>query len=269
MRQSRTASRVSSVLLAAVCTLAGPATARPAPGPAALNYVALGDSYSSGVGAGDYLSAGLSCLRSTRSYPALWAAAHAPSSFSFTACNGAHTDDVLNKQLGPLGPRTGLVSLTVGGSDSGFAKVMATCALPGRTTCLSAVTAARSFVQGTLPGRLDVLYSAIRGKAPAARVVVLGYPHFYQLHGGCSRGLQDVERAALNDAVDGLNAVIAARAVAHGFTFADARTAFAGHEICSANPWMRSVDWLDPMQSYHPTAPGQSLGYLPLLSGAV
>lgn len=268
MRQSPIASGASSLLLAAAAAFAGPAAGEAASGTTATAYVALGDSYAAGVGAGSYLSSGTDCLRSDRSYPALWAAAHTPSSFDFTACNHARTGDVLTGQLGPLSPRTGLVTLTVGGSDAGFVRVMATCALPGRDACLSAVAAADSVMDATLPGDLDRLYTAIRNKAPAARVVVLGYPHLYRLHGSCSHGLEDTERSALNDAVDHLDHVIARRAAAHGFTFADVRAAFAGHEICSASPWLHSVDWLDLTDSYHPTASGQSLGYLPLLTGA-
>ncbi|MGW0413801.1 SGNH/GDSL hydrolase family protein [Streptomyces collinus] len=268
MRHSRTASYAASLLLAAAGALAGPATAEPAPRTTATGYVALGDSYSAGVGAGDYLGSDAGCLRSGRAFPALWAAAHRPSSFAFTACNGARTKDVLAGQLGPLGPRTGLVSITVGGSDAGFGRVMATCVIPGRTACLSAITGALSYVDGTLAGDLDRLYAAIRVKAPAARVVVLGYPHFYRLHGTCAGGLQDAERSALNAAVDHLDNVIARHALDHGFVYADPRTTFAGHEICSAGPWLRSVTWTDLTESYHPTAPGQALGYLPLFAGA-
>ncbi|MGW4566000.1 SGNH/GDSL hydrolase family protein [Streptomyces sp. NPDC004561] len=268
MRRFRIESCASALLLAVACILTGPATAPAAPRMAALDYVALGDSYSAGVGAGSYLSSGADCMRSSRSYPALWATAHA-TSFSFVACNGAHTDDVMSKQLSSLSRRTNLVSITVGGSDAGYAKVMATCALSGTTACLSAVTGARSYIDGTLPGDLDRLYSAIRTRAPAAHVVVLGYPHFYQRPGTCTGGLHDTERAALNSAIDRLNEVIAARATGNGFTFADARTVFTGHEICSASPWLRSIDWLDLTESYHPTSTGQSLGYLPLLAGAV
>src|SRR5690242_9769481 len=151
MRQSRTASGAASLLLAAAAALAGPAAGEAAPSTTATAYVALGDSYAAGVGAGGYLASGTDCLRSSRAYPALWAAAHAPSSFDFTACNHARTGDVLAGQLGPLSPRTGLVTLTVGGSDAGFVRVMATCALPGRDACLSAVAAANSFMDATLP----------------------------------------------------------------------------------------------------------------------
>jgi lysophospholipase L1-like esterase len=265
MRRSRIASCASAFLLAAACTFAGPTTAPAASNSTTLDYVALGDSYSAGVGAGSYVTSDPSCFRSSRAYPVLWAAAHA-SSFSFNACNGARTTDVLAQQLGPLSRRTDLVSISVGGSDSGYARVMASCVLPGTGICTSAVTRANTLIDGTLPADLDRLYSAIRLKAPAAHVVVLGYPHFYQLHGACRGGLHDTERSALNAAVDHLNSVIASRAAAHGFTFADVRNVFTGHEICSSSPWLRSVQWLNLTESYHPTASGQALGYLPLLT---
>ncbi|MFG2606425.1 SGNH/GDSL hydrolase family protein [Streptomyces sp. NPDC048514] len=265
MRRSRTVSCASAFLLAAACTFAGPATAPAASNRTGLDYVALGDSYSSGVGAGSYVPSDASCFRSRQAYPVLWAASHA-SSFSFTACNGAHTTDVLARQLGPLNGRTDLVSISVGGSDSGYARVMASCVLPGTGVCTSAVTRARTFIDGTLPADLDRLYSAIRRKAPAAHVVVLGYPHFYQLHGACRGGLHDTERSALNAAVDQLDRVIAERAAAHGFTFADVRRVFTGHEICSSSSWLRSVEWRNVVESYHPTAAGQALGYLPLFT---
>ncbi|MEU6671759.1 SGNH/GDSL hydrolase family protein [Streptomyces sp. NPDC046727] len=268
MRPSRTAAVAASLLLSAGCAFVDPATAEVAPRTVAAGYVALGDSYSSGAGAGDYLpSAGKNCKRSSRAYPVLWAEAHRPSSFSFLACNGAGTGEVLSEQLGPLGARTRLVSLTVGGTDSGFATVMTSCALGG-TPCRSAVSRARTAMDGPLARNLDRLYSVIRNRAPAARVVVLGYPHLYHLRGSCALGLPEVERAAINDAVDHLNEVIAQRAADHGFTFADVTSAFAGHEICSSRPWLHGVDVLAITESYHPTAPGQSFGYLPALDRA-
>jgi hypothetical protein len=268
MSLSRIAIRVSSLVLAPVCTYAGAATAQGVPQSVARGYVALGDSYSAGVGAGDYLGSSHGCQRSSQSYPALWAAAHKTSSFSFTACNGAHATDVMSDQLGPLSTRTGLVSITVGGSDSGFAHVMTTCVLRGTRACVTANAEARTYMDTTLPGDLDRLYTAIRRKAPAAHVVVLGYPHLYKLKGICAAGLTDTARSAINNSVDRLNTVIAKRVADHGFTFADVRSAFSRHEICSVSPWLRSVDLLAPTQSYHPTALGQSRGYLPVFAGA-
>ncbi|MFJ7146934.1 SGNH/GDSL hydrolase family protein [Streptomyces sp. NPDC100445] len=267
MRHPRIAAGACSLLLAAACAFANPATAQVAPSTVAGGYVALGDSYSSGAGAGDYLAAsGKECKRSSRAFPVLWAEAHTPASFTFAACNGADADEVLTEQLGHLSSHTGLVTLTVGGSDTGFVGVIAACSLGGAKGCLSAVSRARTIMDGSLSGSLDRLYTAIRNRAPTARVVVLGYPHLYHLQGACALGLPDGERATLNDAVDHLNTVIVRRARAHGFTFADVTAAFAGHEICSSRPWLRGVDVLAITESYHPTAPGQSLGYLPVLT---
>ncbi|WP_225100864.1 SGNH/GDSL hydrolase family protein [Streptomyces sp. CoH27] len=268
MRHTRMAVCSAAFLLATACLATAPATAQGAPRTAAMGYVALGDSYSSGVGAGDYLPGPAHCKRSSRSYPMLWAASHHTTAFAFPACNGAHASDVLKDQLTALGPGTRLVTLTVGGSDAGFATVMTTCALGGTDRCLSAVSRARAAMDGALPRDLDRLYSAIRDRAPAARVVVLGYPHLYHLMGTCQAGLQDTERAAIDRAVDRLDTMIAERAAGHGFAFADVRSAFTGHEICSRAPWLHSVDLLRLTESYHPTALGHSYGYLPALDRA-
>ncbi|MGW3497344.1 SGNH/GDSL hydrolase family protein [Streptomyces sp. NPDC001020] len=268
MRQSRIAAGASSLLLTAACVVTGATTTQAAPRAAAKGYVALGDSYSAGVGAGDYLGSSGDCLRSKRAFPALWAAAHAPSSFSFTACNGARTSDVMRSQLDPLSTRTGLVSVTAGGSDAGFSSVMKTCVLRRNGACLSAVARARTYMDKTLPRNLDRLYKAISRKAPAAHVVVVGYPHLYELNGACATGLAETARSALNKAVDQLNTVTAKRAADHGFTFADVSASFRGHEICSTKPWMRSINLLALTESYHPTALGHLRGYLPVFTRA-
>ncbi|QNP62548.1 SGNH/GDSL hydrolase family protein [Streptomyces genisteinicus] len=266
MKLSRLAALSSSIVLGAVLALTGAGTAQAGTSAAALDYVALGDSYSSGVGAGSYDSASGDCKRSTRAFPKLWAAANAPSSFAFTACSGARTNDVTANQLGPLSSATDLVSLTVGGNDAGFADVMTTCVLQSEATCISRVNQARAYVDSTLPGRLDSVYSAVRSKAPSAKVVVLGYPRFYKLGGSCIAGLSEGERTAINGASDYLNAAVARRAAAHGFTFGSVVGTFTGHEICSGSAWLHSVNWLNIGESYHPTAAGQSGGYLPVLN---
>ncbi|WP_267244800.1 SGNH/GDSL hydrolase family protein [Streptomyces sp. PR69] len=248
---------------------AGPAPAAAADRAAGgLGYVALGDSYSAGVGAGDYEAASGACKRSRRSFPALWSAAHAPGSFASGACIGAGTEEVASGQLGLLNRSTGLVSITVGANDAGFGETMTTCVLRPEADCLARVEQARAYIGRTLPGRLDRVYGAIADKAPAARVVVMGYPRLYRLGGSCLAGLSERSRAALNAAADELNAVAAKRAADHGFAFGDVAAAFEGHEICSAAPWIHSLAF--PVEnSYHPTAAGQSHGYLPVFSSAV
>ncbi|MFE2042782.1 SGNH/GDSL hydrolase family protein [Streptomyces sp. NPDC059477] len=266
MRRSRIAVFLSSFLLAAGAALTGASAAQGAEA-AATGYVALGDSYSSGVGAGSYIGSSGDCKRSTNAYPSLWAAANSPSSFNFTACSGARTDEVLAGQLTPLSASTGLVSISVGGNDAGFADIMTTCVLQSDSSCISRINTARTYVTATLPGKLDSVYSAIRSKAPSAQVVVLGYPRFYLLGQSCL-GLSETKRKAINDASDLLNTTIAKRAADHGFTFGDVRSTFTGHEICSGSSWLHSVNWLNVGESYHPTAAGQSGGYLPVLNNA-
>ncbi|MFG2773428.1 SGNH/GDSL hydrolase family protein [Streptomyces sp. NPDC048350] len=262
MKRSRFVAFSSSLLLGAVLALTGAGTAQAAEA-AALDYVALGDSYSSGVGAGSYDSASGDCKRSTKAFPVLWKNANSPSSFAFTACSGARTGDVTSGQLGPLSTATDLVSLTIGGNDAGFADVMTTCVLQSEASCINRVNQAKAYVDGTLPGKLDSVYAAIRAKAPNARVVVLGYPRFYKIGGSCVAGLSENERRAINEGSDILNAAIAKRAADHGYTFASVVPAFTGHEICSGSAWLHSVNWLNIGESYHPTASGQSGGYLP------
>lgn len=76
MKMSRLVAFSSSLLLGAALALTGAGIANADSSAAAVDYVALGDSYSSGVGAGSY--DGSSCKRSSRAYPALWAAANSP-----------------------------------------------------------------------------------------------------------------------------------------------------------------------------------------------
>ncbi|WP_329389499.1 SGNH/GDSL hydrolase family protein [Streptomyces sp. NBC_01716] len=267
MKLSRFAALTSTLLLGAVLALTGAGQAQAAEN-AALDYVALGDSYSSGLGSGSYDSGSGDCKRSSKAYPSLWAAANSPSSFAFTACSGARTGDVTGSQLGPVNSGTDLVSITVGGNDAGFADVMTTCVLQSEASCVARVNQARSYVTNTLPGQLDSVYNAISAKAPAAKVVVIGYPRFYKLNGSCLVGMTETERAAINGAADHLNDLLAKRAADHGYSFADVTGPFTGHEICSSASWLHSVSF--PIgESYHPTAQGQSGGYLPAFSSAV
>jgi lysophospholipase L1-like esterase len=238
------------------------ATATPAAA-AGANYVALGDSYASGVGSGSYISTSGSCLRSTLAYSQLWANTHAPASYRSVACSGAKTTDVTANQVSALSSATSLVSVTIGGNDVGFATVMEDCVIFGTTTCVNEVNAAENVARNQLPGWLDTVYNAIRSHAPNARVVVVDYPRFYHDLWYCI-GLSSTSRNKINEGADVLDGVIQTAAGRHGFPFADVRSRFAnGHEICDSASWLHSVDWSNIVQSYHPTASGQSGGYLP------
>jgi len=257
---------VAAAGLVGATEVMGPTAAHAA---APVNYVALGDSYSSGVGAGDYISSSGSCDRSTLAYPEQWADANSPATFVSVACSSATTADVLASQVAALSAGTTLVSITIGGNDAGFSSVMETCVLASTSSCLNAVKAAEAFVASQLPARLDAALQAIAAHAPNAKIVVLGYPDLYDLsRSGSCIGLSTQDRTALNQGADALDGALQAAARANGDTFADVRGQFAGHGICDSGSWLHSVDIFAISSSYHPTAAGQDLGYLPVFSAA-
>ncbi|MGP4113320.1 SGNH/GDSL hydrolase family protein [Streptomyces sp. 4N509B] len=262
MRLTRSLSAVSLLVSAFLLSLLGASPAQAA-GPA---YVALGDSYSSGNGAGSYISSSGDCHRSNNAYPARWARANSPSSFTFAACSGAVTTTVINNQLGALNSSTGLVTITIGGNDAGFADAMTTCVTSSDSTCLNRLATARSYITNTLPSRLNAVYSAIDSRAPNARVVVLGYPHMYiEPSPWYCLGLSNTKREAINDTSDVLNSVISARAAAYGFRYGDVRPTFNNHELCSGDDWLHDLA-LPIWEAYHPTSTGHGSGYLPVLN---
>jgi lysophospholipase L1-like esterase len=259
LRKSRVIAAASLVAAVISGTVVSVARATPA-----VDYVALGDSYSAGVGAGNYISASGACDRSTSAYPQLWADAAKPASFTFAACSGATTLDVISDQLSALSASTTLVSVTAGGDDAGFANVMETCVLESQNSCLNAVSTAEAFVTSQLPARLGTMLADIRERAPSATVVVLGYPDLYDLTPpGLCIGLSSADRTALNQGANDLDTVLAAAAAVNHDGFVDVRSQFAGHEICDSASWLHSVDIFALSSSYHPTASGQQDGYLP------
>ncbi|SDJ86050.1 GDSL-like Lipase/Acylhydrolase family protein [Lentzea albidocapillata subsp. violacea] len=246
---------------AAVIALANPASAAP------INYVALGDSYASGLGTGSYDGASGGCKRGPLAYPALYAAATAPATFKSVACSGARTGDVIT-QAGNLTAATNLVTVQVGGNDAGFTDVITTCTFGSDQDCVNRVNQAKTYAANTLPGLLTNVYNTIKSKSPSARVVVLGYPRLYKVPGSCNVGLSDTKRAAINSGSDALHNTISARAGAAGFRYVDVRGVFTGHEICSSSWWLNSLSW--PVEeSYHPNRAGHQSGYLPALRSAV
>jgi lysophospholipase L1-like esterase len=254
---------------ACAAALATLAAAGPARAQTTVNYVALGDSYSSGVGAGSYTSSSGSCDRSRNAYSQLWANANDPASYVSVACSGATTSSVISTQLSALSSATTLVSITIGGNDVGFSSVMETCVLDSTSSCVSAVDTAESEMTSELPGSLDAVLADIAADAPNARVVVLGYPDLYDLSksSGCI-GLSTTDRTDLNQAAGELDAQLEAAAASYGDVYGDVQAAFAGHEICDSSSWLHSVNFLDIDESYHPTATGQADGYYPIFSAA-
>jgi lysophospholipase L1-like esterase len=233
-------------------TLAVAAPAAAATSYSSTDYVALGDSYSSGVGAPG--QRGL-CLRGSSGYPAQWARRNDPASFIDLACGGATTSDVLSLQIPFLTAKADLVTITIGGNDAGFAPTVISCTVGSDAACAHVVATAHDFVTQQLP----------------AKLVVLSYPILFDTgSANCGiGGMSLTKRRALNSGARDLDELIGARAVAAGFVFADVRGAFAGHGICGPSPWINGLTVLPPTDSFHPNANGYTYGYLPTLSRAL
>jgi lysophospholipase L1-like esterase len=245
------------------CALSGGVTAAAY----ADNYVALGDSYSSGTGTRDY-SLNSGCQRGPYAYPALIKAHRANTNLTFVACSGAKTGDVLANQVQSLSTSTNVVTITIGGNDAGFSSVITACAAP-LVSCNSNITNAQSYINNSLPGALNSVYSQIKSRAPNARVVVLGYPRIF-MNVDCNAGtfFSTDEMTKLNTTADMMKNVIAGRAAAYGFTFKDAIPPFIGHAVCSSTEWLNGLS--NPVgDSYHPNRAGHSSGYEPLVRSVI
>lgn len=246
----------------AVATARGDSGGRPV-----VNYVALGDSYSAGVGAGAPTAASGACGRSARAYPQLWAAVHHPARFDSVACSGATTADVLGSQVSALRFDTSLVTITIGGNDENFGRIMTRCTLFLAVTCARDVRHAEADARANLGNKLLRVFGAIAAAAPLARVVVLGYPHLYDLRDHCV-GLSRSARSEIDTGIDLVDSMLQAAAAIAGFRYVDVRAAFAAHEICDHAQWLHALELFHLRDSYHPTASGQAQGYLPALTAA-
>jgi lysophospholipase L1-like esterase len=252
-----------ATLVAAVAFLAGAA-----PAAAADRYVALGDSYSSGVGTREYFDS--NCKKSVHAYPSIIDVERPNTDLVFAACSGATTSSVLSSQVSSLTSGTAIVTITVGGNDAGFSDVIVECAFPSwASDCNGAIDAAQSYITNTLPGRLDSVYNAIESRAPAATVVVLGYPRLF-MGVDCNGGtwFSSSEMTRLNQTADMLRDVTRGRAQAAGFAFGDAIPPFIGHAVCSSTEWLNGLS--NPIsESYHPNRTGQRSGYVPLVRAVI
>jgi lysophospholipase L1-like esterase len=243
--------RIVGLLALGVAVFVPAASAAAAP-----QYVALGDSYSSGVGTRVFYEESGECDRSPDAFGPKIAAAKGYT-LSFQACSGAKTTEVNEKQLGTLSSTTSLVTITIGGNDAGFSNVMLNCALY-YFTCGSAISEAEEFAKNKLPGLLETTYKDIRAKATTAQVIVLGYPKLFTKEGTtCNVNfLTSGNEKKINEAAEKLDAVVKARAEAMKFTFVNPTSAFESHAVCASEEWLNGQS--DPVsESYHPNVKGQ------------
>lgn len=212
-------------------------------------YVAIGDSFAAGMGAGAEQG---KCRLSANAYPSVFARKAGIDLVVNAACAGATTSDLLKHQLIALDDRTDLVTVSIGGNDLGVAAIAGDCAAGKAVACRNQVTAALSLLN-VLPDRLDTVYSAVAQAAPNARIVVTGYTLLYDSSDPSAPDFQTA--AAINAATLGLNEVIR-QAVeeqrADGKAMTYLPVDFAGHAIGDRKPWLNTTG----PDIFHPTATG-------------
>ncbi|SHG18879.1 GDSL-like Lipase/Acylhydrolase family protein [Jatrophihabitans endophyticus] len=272
--------RFATVLVTACAAVSAVAVLGPSPVGAAaspLRYVALGDSYSAASGTlPPDPTAAPQCLRSTVNYPHVIAAT-IKATLTDVTCGGAETGDYFEAQYPGVAPqldavsaRTQLITMTIGGNDSGVfidsilqCGVLGTAALGQGSPCKDKYGSSfeDTITRTTYPALVRAL-QAVRAKAPHARVAILGYPWILPAKDGCFPQMPvakgDVpylrhEQATLNDAVR--------RAAARtGATYVDVSGVSNGHDACQAP----GVRWVEPVVGgtnpviVHPNALGES-----------
>ncbi|MBG6224518.1 lysophospholipase L1-like esterase [Arthrobacter sp. CAN_A2] len=273
IRPTRLVALAAAAAAALIGGAAGPVAAAP---PAPLSYVALGDSYASGFGAGSYVNAcgqtplGLPGILDTKKQVELVADATCAGATVATEAGGALD---LPEQVarvvasGALSPSTDLVTVSAGGNDAGFGQAAGVCATRPTAECAQFIAVQNATALPALERNLDALYGTIGSAAPRATVVVTGYPHLFSPEAGTPVVLPVASQTAFNDATDAVNAVIRDQAEAHGFTYVDLVQKFEGHGLGSTDPWITFTP--GAADNLHPTIEGYRSGYFPSVRSLV
>lgn len=170
----------------------------------AQGFIALGDSYSSGIGTGldgHYLTSEGDCRHGQRGYPLLLHldlnnASATNTSLQWLSCTGAVTTDLLSgatptSQIDAINTSQPLAyaTLSIGGNDLGFFDVMNACIFRFYSwysgTCDAALAASDAAVAaGAFERRLEVILQQVLDavaweKRPGFSVVVTGYARFF------------------------------------------------------------------------------------------
>ncbi|WP_264795739.1 SGNH/GDSL hydrolase family protein [Arthrobacter mangrovi] len=278
---NRTGKSFRTAVLAALSAvaLAGAAASPAAAEPKTLDLVALGDSYSAGVGAGPLqespLAPGSGCLVAAPGYVEALGQLPAVGTAVAAACSGATSSQVAQqvsgaRELGILGRQTELITVTAGANDIHYEGVIAACAVGTVAFCRTVVNAAVAAARSEVAPRLAAGYRLIHRSAPRADIAAIGYPHLFA-DGGAGPVMSADAAAVLNDGVDRLNRIIERAARTSPRTvFVDVVDDFEGHGIGSADPWINlgsypAADGTD----FHPTAEGYAEGYAAAVAAEV
>ena len=196
-----TARLATAGLAIAGLVTAGLATAAPAA--AAGPYVSLGDSYTAAPLVPSPTGNPILCGRSTNNYPSDVSRAINPSSFTDASCSSATTADMTQSQnlyglqtnppqFNALSSSDALVTVGIGGNDTGLIGVAEECAEldathPTGTACKNHYDASGSdpnvaAINATGPKVASVI-QGIHTRAQSARVLIVGYPDGLPVNG--------------------------------------------------------------------------------------
>jgi lysophospholipase L1-like esterase len=279
---------------ATTTTTAPPTTTTTTAQPSRINYVALGDSFSSGEGNPPFTppsDAASGCHRST--YAAYSVLVRQDPTFprgspplTFVACSGAVMKEVFETgrdgerpQINSVGRGTDLVTMTVGGNDMGFPAILA--------WCLAVRPCTGTFVapwgEDVISNKIRSLYPEFKRRYETLRagtdgsIYILGYPQLFpeapsagqQACIGTMFAPEDLPwfRARTRE----LNDTIQKAALAAGVRYVDVETAFEddaadNHELCAANAWViNPLDRENGDSWFHPNQFGQEAFYRALM----
>ncbi len=236
------------------------------------SYFAMGDSYSSGEGAPPYFDA--PCGRSTSGFAYRIGVGAPPP--TLLACAGATTDDVDKVAQGPGGTQfwelmtsgksvtNALITISIGGNDLGFAPELEKCIVSDCTPDQAALSQKITALQK----RLAQIYLELRNWAPAADIIVVGYPLLLAdpsqavCHDATTRSALSVaEITMIRTLATQLNTAIQTAAQDTGLFYDAAYGTFMGHEACTSNQsneWINEITTNDINGSFHPNLLGQA-----------
>lgn len=240
-------------------------------------YVALGDSFTAGPQIPDQVADPPGCGRSTGNYPSIVAAHLDYAEFVDVSCSGAGTKaltgpqtvagGVTPPQLDAVTAGVDLVTLGIGGNDIGFSQLAIECValVPLGSPCQNRFISQGSDeisarIARTAPELSSVLHE-IRRRAPAAAIVVVGYPSIFpEAYVGCwplmPYAPSDVHY--LKNKNRELNEMLERQAVAGGATFVDLAAPSLGKDACGlpGQRWVEPAIPLAPGTPVHPNAAG-------------
>lgn len=259
---------------------------------AAGRYVAFGDSNSTGSGLdGTNTTPGSPplCYQTQNSYPAFVASILGYSDFASATCaaagireftlsqplyNGSWTPSAYAPpQFDKLNGTETLVSITIGGNDSGYGTYAAAClenTNPSATPCKDSyvsngVNALVESARNGITNRLGAAIDQIHTISPNAEVWVIGYPRMTPVDvSNCPGkiGISSGDAPVFNAWQVALNDFARAETEAHDAYFVDVFTPSEGHDGCQTDTAAR---WSNPGQaatttgwSLHPTLNGQT-----------